>query len=606
MATTGAHLGYTIEMRYFLPMVRPSSEEYDGHTDYDTSLDLSKMPAGLSVGEYAFSITRNMQTKRSCTQYGNKSDMLPHLKWSVLIEHVQAYGLANGWSDDGAERAVEVMLEKGAALHDFWDADLVEWPFPGDRCLLAWADAVVNTQMLRKTKTETQRKTKTETQREQPETDGDTCTQLGRWFAQRPELLDQAPEAAARLVHYVQTIDSMSDHAFEFFSSKHGSSHVMHSDGIRGRLNNKPVLHRELQRTFPKPKHTDWVEQAFRSFALGFAWELRAQGNATVFEKVERVLNSAHQWMSPAQLALCMEDERWVAGVMDNAALQSKPSIVELARKNSNHGFEAFYPMKMSWGTKRTQAVVLAKLASANPEWALGMYRLILASSLREHFGNSYEHVNESFEQVQESKPMLEALLPQVRDALFEEFVLSVTTIAKNKIEYYRHNPNYEDYKTKDPWGQYADSFFNAWALHQEDEAVEASTTLGVFMEWLNTWQHPYEADLHMLGVIAGDITSVGNWLSETVARNIEARTGVLNAQNDPQIVLHDLFDFPMEGEAQTDPQNNSQNAPKTGTENVAAAAPPQPVQAQKEQIPPKQDFAVTHPDDYWNVGGLF
>lgn len=583
-------------------MVRPSSEEYDGHTDYDTSLDLSKMPAGLSVGEYAFSIVRNMETKRSATQYGDKSDILPHLKWSVLIEHVQAYGLANGWSDDGPERAVEAMLEKGASLQDVWDADLVEWPFPGDRCLLAWADAVVNTQMLRKTKTETQR--------EQPATDGDTCTQLGRWFAQRPELLDQAPEMVARLVHYVQTIDSMSDYAFDAFSSKHGSVHVMHSDGIRGRLSHKPVLHRELQRTFPKPKHTEWVEQAFRSFALGFAWELRAQGNATVFEKVERVLNSAHQWMSPAQLALCMEDERWVAGVMDNAVVQSKLSIVELARKNTDYGFEAFYPMKMAWGTKRTQASVLAKLASANSEWALGMYKLILASSLREHFGNSYGHVNESFGQVQKSGPMLDALSPQARDALFEEFVLSVTTIAKNKIEYYRHHPNYEDYKTKDPWGQYADSFFNAWALHQEDEAVEASTTLGIFMEWLNTWQHPYQADLHMLGVIAGDITSVGNWLSETVARSIEARTGVLNSQNDPQIVLQDLFDFPMENDPKTDPQNNSQNPPNPGTEskaeNPAASAPAQPEQAQKAQIPPKQDFAVTHPDDYWNVGSLF
>ena len=580
--------GYTIEMRYFLPMVRPSSEEYDSRTDYDTNLDLSKMPAGLSVGEYAFSIMRNMATSRSATQYGQKSDLLPHLKWSVLTEHVQAYGLANGWGEDGPERAVEAMLEKGAPLFGYWDADLVEWPFSGDRCLLAWTDAVVETQMLRKTKTETQR--------EQPETEGDTCTQLGRWFAQRPELLDQAPEAVARLVQYVQTIDSMHDYAFDSFCGKHASCHVMKCDGIRGRMDNTPIFRVELARTLTRPKDTQWVEQGFRSFVLGFAWELRAQGNTTIFDKIQRVLNRAHQWLSPAQLKLCMGDELWVASVMDNGVKEATPSLVELAKRNGNHGFEAFYPNKVGYYDQREQYKLVAEKAQTNSTWSHAMYKLMLASTLREHFSAGYTGTHQSFERLLAATPLLGVMDQDARSALFEEMTQSISAVAKAA---YR-----KDYKTENPWGMYIDAFYDAWSMQRHEDENEGSTSLGFFMEWLTAWQHPYQADLQMYSVISGDCESVGNWLTETVAQKMVAREHGSNSQNDPQILLHELLDFPMEHGVQTMPQTISQNSPPNAADNTGPSKDAEP--AQKAQILLRRDFAVTHPDDYWNVDSLF
>lgn len=576
--------GYTITMRYFLPMIRPSLGDAEDQYHYDIHLDLEKMPKGLTAGEYAFAVVRSMSIRRSVEQYNQKTDIYPELKWTTLTEHLQTYGKANGWNVDDPELAVEAMLERGADIQNFWDADLVEWPFSGDRCFLAWCEKVVDNQM--------RRHTKTKNQREQPEANGSACSQLGRWVFQRPELMASLPDVLQRLAKYVETVDSMSSHAFETFTQKHHSNEVMHCEGISVRAAKvNPVFQRALSKVLRESRDMDWSEQAFRSFALGFAWAMRASGNPTIFDKVSKTLNRAHQWMSPAQLSLCMNDQSWVAEKMNGAVEEASPSVVELAGKLQDHGMQVFYPTKLGWQEQKDQHKKVTEIAQGNPQWAYAMYKLSLASTLREHFGNQYGHTQQSFERIQEAEPLLRAMVPGQRDALFEEMTQAISAVAKtNRLS---------NYKTENPWGMYADAFFDAWAMQHHEEEVEARTALGIFMEWLQSWNHPYEQDLKMLGAIAGDAASVGNWLAETVANVQLARESQMNLQNDPQILLHELLDFSMESESQKDPQNNTQNWPQVAGGDITKSI-------QKAEIPPKQDFAVTHPHDYWNVGGLF
>ena len=574
-------------MRYFLPMVQPTAPKGDDRYDYDVHLDLDKMPVGLTPGEYAFCIVRNMQKFRSVVQYSQKTDVRPQLAWSALIGHAKSYGAVNRWTESSPETVVEAILDKGASLDDgYWKMDLVEWPLTSDRCFLAWCDKVIDTQM--------QRRTKSKEQREQPETDGSICTQLGRWLAQRPDLLELAPNVIGRLVQYVETVDSMADYAFNTFLAKHHSGQVMHCEGLRGRhlrsVNTAPIFQRSLSQILKTSRSVDWSDQALRSFAIGFAWELRAQGNTTIFDKITQSLNRTHLWISPAQLELCMKDDAWVRTGMEHAAEKAQFPLVDLAKKDKNYGLDMFYPFKLNWYKQREQGHGVAQRAMTNPAWAQAVYKLTLASSLREHFSMSYGNVQQSFECLQAATPLLAAMDHETRNALFEEMTQSVEAIARIS--------NQTNYKTQDPWGLYADAYFDAWTTQNHEDAIEGKNALSMFVDWLSAWRHPYQEDVKMLAVIAGDCASVGTWLAETVAKAQATRNGAHNPQDDSQILLHELLDLPMEAEVTTKSQNNPQSTGRSTKESAASVG--------QEKILPKQDFANIHPSENWDVGSLF
>lgn len=325
-------------MRYFLPMVRPSTGIEDHPYYYDISLDLAKMPVGLTPGEYASSIVHNMSTPRKVEQYNHTDNVGPRLSWSVLVEHVQTYGQTNGWREDGAEKAIEAILHKGARIDGMWEADLVEWPFAGDRCFLAWCDTVIAQAMLRKREGNTKYSNAADPK-------SNTCTQLGRWLVQRPHLMPLVPEVIVRLAQYVETIDSMPDSAFEAFVGTHHSLAVMHCEGLhKRRMDKRPQLRRQLIQILPKPKMHEWVENGWRSFCLGMAWEMRARGNGTIFGRITRTLNRTHSSTNGAQLALCMSDASWVQETMQATMREADMPFVEMNKKEKDYGLHPFSP----------------------------------------------------------------------------------------------------------------------------------------------------------------------------------------------------------------------------------------------------------------------
>ena len=65
------------------------------------------------------------------------------MRWSVLLDHLNSYANSNAWSEDGTERCVMALLEKGASVGSKdWTNDLLEWPFPGDACFQKWCHAI--------------------------------------------------------------------------------------------------------------------------------------------------------------------------------------------------------------------------------------------------------------------------------------------------------------------------------------------------------------------------------------------------------------------------------------------------------------------------------
>ena len=502
----------TTIMRHFIPMryVIPNTDEDEVSHNHDYALDLDKMAPGLTRGEYAAAIVSNMRKRRSIKQYGQKINVTPELSWTTLVAHVQAYGGANAWKEDDAEFSVETMLMMEPRFGtEHWKVDLVEWPFPGDRGFLAWSNAVVNGHMLRKVKTETQR-------REEP-TDGNTCTQLGRWFAQRPELLDMAQPIIRVLVGRVQHLNTIG----QTLNTRLLNS-TTHDDNIYG--------NRLLSGTFERPKNTLWDEQAFRSLVMGFAWELRAQGNPTIFERVDFSINGDQHYKSPAQLALCMADDAWVGKMLNDAIDVSKLDLVKLAQMPRDCGLNAFYPKNLLFLDMRTQFKTVALAASRLPEWALAVYKLTLVESLRAHFGQNSGYNQASQERLNESSSLLAAMGANGRDALFVEMAMSISIIARTSSR---------DHERADPWGSYADFMFDAWAMLRQEEDVEGQTSMTVFSAWLQLWKHPHQKDINVLSMIAGDVTTIGNWLEEAV-RKSQGHDVVEEA------LPMDLFDLPM------------------------------------------------------------
>lgn len=507
--------GYNTIMRHFLPMrycIPNADDESEALHRYDYALDLDKMAPGLTRGEYAAAIVSNMCKKRSVKQYGQKMAVLPELSWTTLVAHVQAYGRANAWKDDDAEKSVETMLTMEPLFGmEHWEVDLVEWPFPGDRCFLAWSNAVINGHMLRKVKTSMQR-------REEP-TNGNTCTQLGRWFAQRPDLLDLAQPLIKVLVERVQKMETTSGQAL--------NTRLLHSN----LLAEYPYGNRLLSDTWKRPKDTMWDEQAFRFFVMGFAWELRKQGNPTIFERVDQSVNGSRSYKSPAQLALCMEDAPWVCQKLNDAVDVSKSGLVKLANTSTDYGLDEFYPSNLMFLDKRAQFKSVEFLASRRPDWSQAVYKLILAESLRAHFGPRSGYNQLSQERLQESSSLLASMVKSDRDALFVEMAMSMSIIAQASSQVQER---------ANPWGSYAETMFDAWAMPRQEEEVEGQTAMAVFTAWLQLWDHPHQKDIDVLSVIAGDMATIGHWLEEAVRRSQS------NAAEQEALPL-DIFDFPMD-----------------------------------------------------------
>lgn len=497
-------------MRYYLPMTRPDYEDdNESRGYYASTLDVTKMPEGMAAGEYAFAVVHNMTTPRSIEDYSN-GKCNPWLSWDDLIAHLEQYGARNGWSVDDAERAVHTMLRKGATVGGNWKSTLVEWPFSGDACLLAWADAVVKTNML--------------TVRDKERTWGnnqnntDTSTQLGRWLAQRPYLLPQAAPVLQALAQYVQTVDGMGEAQFELMASKYHSEQVLLFGGPRpGRLDKRPVAHHPLSRVFPHPDNTDWSDTAFRSFALGMAWEMRAQGKARAFVRLTQLLNRNKVWTSGAQLALFMKDAPWVNTAMGDMVAYSAriKSLDEKSHQllNGNDGMDAFYPVHVGALAHQEQHGALVKIVQqeGNAPWAQAFCRISLFMALQGTFHNSGHWGHQAHTRLLESAKLLPMLDQRQRDALFTEFVLALPVVAAR-------SPN--AYNKDQPWMSFADSMFNAWAMPRHEGEVEETSAMEVFVSWLAAWEHPYKKDVAMMASIALDCGQLGTWLHELVERS--------------------------------------------------------------------------------------
>lgn len=505
-----AQTGYTIVMRYYLPMTRPEfTDDDEPRGYYPTTLDVSKMPVGMAAGEYAFAVFHNMTTPRSIEDYSN-GKCNPWLTWDDLIAHAQQYGLDNGWAVDDAERAVHTLLRKGATVGSNWKSTLVEWPFTGDACLLAWADAVVKTNM------QVERDPKQTWGSQQQSTD--TSTQLGRWLAQRPYLLPQAAPVLQALAGYVQAVAGMGEEQFEFLASKYHSEQVLRLGGTRAnRAGNKPMEQSPLSRVFPRPTGADWSDTAFRSFALGMAWEMRAQGNGRAFARLTRLLNRNKAWASAAQLALCMQDTPWVEAAMQDMVAYSALPLDEKNHRmlNGNDGMDAFYPVQIGSLAHQQQHGALVRIIQEanNPTWALAFCRISLFMALQGTFHSSGHWGHQAHTRLLEIDKLLPMLAKDQRDALFTEFVLALPTVAERSS-----NP----YSKGHPWMSFADSMYNAWAMPRHDGEVEETSAMDVFVSWLATWEHPHKEDVAMMASIAIDCGQLGSWLHEAVVRKAQ------------------------------------------------------------------------------------
>ncbi len=508
-------------MRYYLPMTRPDYEDdNESRGYYATTLDVTKMPEGMAAGEYAFAVVHNMTTPRSIEDYSN-GKCNPWLSWDDLIAHLEQYGARNGWSVDDAERAVHTMLRKGATVGGNWKSTLVEWPFSGDACLLAWADAVVKTNML--------------TVRDKERTWGnnqnntDTSTQLGRWLAQRPYLLPQAAPVLQALAQYVQTVDGMGEAQFELMASKYHSEQVLLFGGPRpGRLDKRPVAQNPLSRVFPHPDNTDWSDTAFRSFALGMAWEMRAQGKARAFVRLTQLLNRNKVWTSGAQLALFMKDAPWVNTAMGDMVAYSAriKSLDEKSHQllNGNDGMDAFYPVHVGALAHQEQHGALVKIIQqeGNAPWAQAFCRISLFMALQGTFHNSGHWGHQAHTRLLASEKLFPMLDQHQRDALFTELVLALPTVAGRSANAY-----HKDH----PWMSFADSMFNAWAMPRHEGEVEETSAMEVFVSWLAAWEHPYKKDVAMMASIALDCGQLGSWLHDAVVRKAPVEDPVQNEQ---------------------------------------------------------------------------
>lgn len=558
-------------------MIRPNVEdEADEHYYYNTGLDLSKMPKGLAAGEYARSILDNMRTKRSVKQYDTLQSMLPDLTWSTLVAHMLQYGLDNKWGPDDAETAMCSMLQNGASLTGYWKADLVDWPFEGDRALLLWTDHVVKGHL--------SRANQSKHERELPETDGNACTQLGRWFGQRPHLLNQAPPVIQHLVFYVETVDSMSDAALQNLKGRSNANWVLFCGMGRERMRTgtkhkkqRGNLDRMLSSVLPRPKNTEWVDHAFRSFALGLAWEMRAQGNPTVFNRVGQLINNSHQWASPAQLALCMDDDSWVSEVMTAMVDAAKEDLPTVVRRGKNYGVEPFYPNKMEFRTQREQFKKVLAKASPRQDWSTALYKMTLASALRAHFCSHTSYYDLDHERLLQAQPAMDAMTCEDKEFLFEAMVAYIEgTRGKGRA-----------HKDTNPWGSYMEAMFDSWASRQTEDIVETQTALAFFVEWLAKWSHPVQSDLNMMVMINNEAETLGAWLHQAIVQRHTPVT--VDMGQDVAHLLQDLFDF---SESSTD--HEARVVPNAEKPKVVGA-PGQSAQ-----------HVVHQPMDLGDVGGLF
>lgn len=494
-------------MRYYLPMTRPDFiDENESHGFYASTLDVSKMPVGMAAGEYAFAVFHNMTTPRSIEDYSN-GKCNPWLTWDDLIAHALQYGADNGWAVDDAERAVHTLLRKGATVGNNWKSNLVEWPFSGDACLLAWADAVVKTNMIvvrdnQRTWGNNERST-------------DTSTQLGRWLAQRPYLLPQAAPVLQALAAYVQAVAGMGEAQFELLASKYHSEQVLRLGGTRAkRASSKPMEQVPLSRVFPRPKNTDWSDTAFRSFALGMAWEMRAQGNDRAFSRLTQLLNRNKAWASAAQLSLCMQDTPWVEAAMSDMVAYSALPLDEKTNRmlNGNDGMDAFYPVQVGSLAHQEQHGALARIIQkeGKTEWAQAFCRISLFMALQGTFHSSGHWGHQAHTRLLELDKLLPMLDKGQRDALFNEFVLALPTVAARSSN---------SYNKDNPWMSFADSMFNAWAMPRHEQDVEETSAMDVFVSWLAAWEHPYKDDVAMMASIALDCGQLGSWLHEAVRK---------------------------------------------------------------------------------------
>lgn len=484
------------------------------------NLDLSKMPPHLTPGEYGTAVVNNMSTYRFCSKY--EYNVIPIISWSTLIDHTNVYGVFNGWREDGAESAVMAILEKVADIENsYWTMDLIEWPFSGDRPFLTWCERVVDSQMSCKIRT---------TKKEFTAINGNACTQLGRWFAQRPQLLKLSLDVIDQLVQYVDTVDSMSNAAFKSFIDQPNSNSVMQREKSKSDV----LFKQTLVRVLDQPRKKIWSEQAFRDFVLGFSWSLRAKGNPDVFEKMAKLLNRNNQHLSHAQRALCMQDKRWVAGTMAEVVTEAQSGLVTLVRKSTLPSMDAFYQGTFHQADTKKQYANVALLARTNSAWSHAMYKMVLASSFRDYFNSNYGSMHNSFMRLQSAAPMLDAMDKHERDALFSEF-----TQALPQMETMFPNRMHEN---DNAWSRYTQQFFETWAMDQQEEDNTSCTAWTTFMSWLEAWQHPYQNDVQLISVIAGDCAFIGNWLTDTVASKQRMTKNGLDENEDLHIELHQLL----------------------------------------------------------------
>lgn len=130
------------------------------------------------------------------------------MRWSVLLDHLNSYANSNAWSEDGTERCVMALLEKGASVGSKdWTNDLLEWPFPGDACFQKWCHAI-----------DASSRDTNDYWR-----DHSGLFQLGRWLVSREHTLYGAPSIFRNTLDLAKYIVGLSHEDFQTFGRLHGS-----------------------------------------------------------------------------------------------------------------------------------------------------------------------------------------------------------------------------------------------------------------------------------------------------------------------------------------------------------------------------------------------
>lgn len=484
-------------MRHFLPMNDP----LDWSSGTNNHLQLSAMPRGLHPGDYARVVIDNMETPRLIKDYDPLHKLRPALSWTTLINHLQTYADENKWHADGAEKAVEHLLMLGASVAEgfYWENDLKDWPFPGDRCLAAWLVALEK---------DFHEKPSPKNDDALRHCDGSSSFQAGRWLAQRPHLLADVPEVYNDVALYVESLTKMLPERFAAYCQKYSNNVVF-------KVNTKDPqrsLRQPLSSQYSRKKlpTTNWSDVRLNAVALGMAWAMSMQVKTNAYERVAITLDRVSLTTPSVLFEYRLNHSAWFDTYASGAIGLAKKPLLDLVKLEYRMPYwDTITPRSLAHRRRLNARLCTILMDSGEPHIALALYKLALASAMQSCFSRTNSYDFSHADRLIALTPLIAQFAPVERDRLFKEFI---------EILHWAPSSSAPDYVRDDPWGTWFDTLdCSVTRIDDRESEEDENSTFTLCMGWLEKWSHPYKDDLNILTTLGGGTKEVGQWLETQV-----------------------------------------------------------------------------------------